>query len=104
MNSPAEKISGSGGAAGQCLARSVVDSLAEEPALEAVTIDRAHHKISVATLGRTDVNRLTERITTKFQAVEAVDPGHRCSLLSGKGDCFSCDLPLSEAERQRITI
>ena len=104
MNASLEKFSGSGGEAGQCLARSVVDTLAEEPALEAVTIDRAHHKISVATLGRTDINRLTERITTKFQAAEAVDPGHACSLLNGNGDCFTCGTPLSETERQRITI
>ena len=33
--------------AAQCLARSVVDTLAEEPSLEAVTIDAAHQKISV---------------------------------------------------------
>ena len=52
MNSSLEKHSGRGSGAGQCLARSVVDTLAEEPALEAVTIDRAHQKISVATLGR----------------------------------------------------
>ena len=60
-----------------CLARSVVDTLAEEPTLEAVTIDRAHQKISVATLGRADVARLTERITTKFQAAQTADAGRR---------------------------
>jgi len=104
MNASLEKVPGHGGGAGLCLARSVVDTLVEEPALEAVTIDRAHHKISVATLGRTDVNRLTERITAKFQAAEAVDPVHACSLLNGKGDCFSCGTPLSETERRKITI
>jgi Cd2+/Zn2+-exporting ATPase len=104
MNSSLEKPSGHGGGAGLCLARSVVDTLAEEPALEAVTIDRAHHKISVATLGRTDVDRLTARITGKFQAAEAVDSGHACALLNGKGDCFSCGTPLSDSERQKITI
>jgi hypothetical protein len=52
MNASLEKSSGRGGETGQCLARSVVDTLAKEPALEAVTIDRAHQKISVATLGR----------------------------------------------------
>ncbi len=104
MNAPLEKGSGSGGAAGQCLARSVVDTLAEEPALEAVTIDRAQQKISVATLGRTDVARLTERITAKFQAAQTADPSHACSLLSGRGDCLSCHRPLSEAEQKRITI
>jgi Cd2+/Zn2+-exporting ATPase len=87
-----------------CLARSVVDTLAEEPTLEAVTIDRAHQKISVATLGRADVAKLTERITTQFQAAQAVDPSRSCSLLSGAGDCFTCDTPLSEAERKKITI
>ncbi len=87
-----------------CLARSVVETLAEEPALEAVTIDRAHQKISVATLGRADVAKLTERITTQFQAAQTAHAGHSCSLLSGTGDCFSCDTPLSEDERKRITI
>src|SRR3974390_1190483 len=87
-----------------CLARSVVDTLAEEPTLEAVTIDRAQQKISVATLGRTDAAKLTERISSQFQAAQAADPGRTCSLLSGEGDCFSCDTPLSEDERKRITI
>jgi Cd2+/Zn2+-exporting ATPase len=103
MNSPAAKHS-EPPEANACLARSVVETLAEEPTLEAVTIDRAQQKISVATLGRTDVAKLTERITTQFQAVQAADPGRSCSLLSGEGDCFSCDTPLSEDERKRITI
>jgi Cd2+/Zn2+-exporting ATPase len=104
MNVSPEQTPGPGGETGQCLARSVVDTLAEEPALEAVTIDRAHRKISVATLGRTDVGRLTGRITTQFQAAGAADPGHACSLLNGMGDCLSCNAPLSETERQKITI
>jgi len=78
--------------------------MAEEPALEAVTVDRRQQKISVATLGRADVARLTERITTQFQAAQAADAGHVCSLLSGTGDCYSCDTPLSEDERGKITI
>ena len=104
MSSSLKKHSEPGPEAVQCLARSVVDTLAEEPALEAVTIDRAQHKISVATLGRTDVARLTERITAKFQEAQAADSGHVCSLLSGRGDCLSCHRPLSEAEQNKITI
>jgi len=87
-----------------CLARSVVNTLAEEPALEAVTIDRAHQTISLATLGPADVPKLTGRITSRFQAAQAADASHACSLLNGTGDCFSCDTPLSEDERKRITI
>ena len=104
MNAPREKNSGHDQETTQCLARSVVDTLAEEPALEAVTIDRAQKKISVATLGRADVARLTERITAQFQAAQTADAGHACSLLSGRGNCLSCNRPLSEAEQNKITI
>ncbi|HEX7570459.1 MAG TPA: cation-transporting P-type ATPase, partial [Verrucomicrobiae bacterium] len=107
MSSSHEKHSGRGGEAGQCLARSVVDTLAEEPALEAVTIDRAHQKISVATLGRIPqggIGRLTERITREFEAAQSVSTGRNCNLLTGQDDCRSCDRPLSETERKKITI
>jgi Cd2+/Zn2+-exporting ATPase len=88
----------------RCLARSVVDTLAEEPSLEAVTIDAAHQKISVATLGRTDVEKLTKRLTDKFQSAQNSDSNHACSLLSGKSDCAVCGSPFSDAERKKITI
>ncbi|MGB7769411.1 MAG: heavy metal translocating P-type ATPase, partial [Verrucomicrobiia bacterium] len=104
MNAPPEKRPAPGSEADPCLARSVVDTLAEEPTLEAVTIDRARQKISVATLGRADVAKLTERITTQFQAAQTTDAGRFCSLLSGAGDCLTCDTPLSEGERKQITI
>jgi Zn2+/Cd2+-exporting ATPase len=87
-----------------CLARSVVDTLAEEPALEAVTLDPLHKKISVATLGRVDVEKLTRRLTGKFQSAQAADSNHACSLLNGKTDCAVCGSPFSEAERKKITI
>jgi Cd2+/Zn2+-exporting ATPase len=104
MNAPPENRPARDREAGHCLARSVADALAEEPALEAVTIDRAQQKVSLATLGRADVPRLTERITSQLQAAQSADTGHVCSLLSGAGDCFNCDTPLPESERNRITI
>jgi len=104
MNAPPEKRSAQESEAGHCLARSVVDTLAEEPGLEAVTIDRAHQKISLATLGRADVNRLTERITTQFETAQAVSAERHCSLLTGRSDCATCDMPLSETERKKIVI
>jgi Cd2+/Zn2+-exporting ATPase len=107
MNSSLEKHSGRGSGSGQCLARSVVDTLAEEPALEAVTIDRAQQKISVATLGRVPqggIGRLTERIRAEFEAAQSVSAERNCNLLTGQDDCRSCDQPLSETEREKITI
>ena len=88
----------------RCLARSVVATLAEEPALEAVTIDRAQQKISLATLGRTDVARLTDRLTEKFHQAQEASDDDACGLLTGHGSCGTCATPLSVQELQRITI
>ena len=87
-----------------CLARSLLHTLAEEPALEAVTIDRAHQKVSVATLGRTDVDKLTARITRELESAQADAGENHCRLLEGKSRCDTCDLPLSETEQKKITI
>lgn len=87
-----------------CLARSVVEALADESALEAVTIDRSRRTISLATLGRADAARLTTRITEKFQEAQESPYNQKCSLLSGTGSCDVCDTPLSESERRRVTI
>ncbi|HSY43269.1 MAG TPA: heavy metal translocating P-type ATPase, partial [Candidatus Acidoferrum sp.] len=97
----AEKPIPQGAGTETCLARSVVDTLAREPGLEAVTIDPAHEKISVATLGRADVETLTRRVTEKIHATRE---GHTCTLLEGGRDCHVCDLPLSPDERRNIII
>jgi Cd2+/Zn2+-exporting ATPase len=104
MNSSPDKRTTHRDEAEQCLARSVVDTLVEESSLEAVTIDSAHRKISVATLGRADVEKLTQRLTGKFQSAQSAELNHACSLLNGKGDCAICGSPLSEAERKQFTI
>src|ERR1041384_7885838 len=88
-----------------CLASSVVDALSTEPSLEAVTINRAQQKISVATLGKTtDAPRVTESIANRIQSAYEKGVSENCLLLEGKGDCRTCDAPLSETERQKITI
>ena len=99
MNSAPEPL-----ASAACLARSVADTLAEEPSLEAVTFDIAQNKISVATLGRTDVEKLTRRLTEKISSAQNSAARPACSLLSGNGDCAGCDTPLSAAERKLVTI
>jgi Cd2+/Zn2+-exporting ATPase len=88
----------------QCLARSVVNALAEDPSLEAVTIDRARKTISVATLGRTDAPRIGERISQTFEQAQETQAKRHCTLLAGEGECQTCVQPLSEHERKRVTI
>jgi Cd2+/Zn2+-exporting ATPase len=87
-----------------CLARSLANTLAEEPVLEAVTIDRARQKVSVATMGRADVEKLTERISHKLAAAQSAQASQQCSLLAGRDECHTCRQPLTEDERRKITI
>ena len=88
----------------RCLARSVVDAFKEDPSLEAVTIDRSRQTLSVATLGKTDVPQVTERIRQTIQRAQTDQGEGTCQLLAGEGDCRTCAQPLSEAELRRITI
>src|SRR5436305_14630551 len=88
----------------KCLARSVLDALAQNPSLEAVTINRQRQTISVATLGQTDVPRLTEQISSTIQVAPATDSASSCNLLDGAGDCLTCDRPPSEQELRRVNI
>src|SRR5690349_5214479 len=90
--------------AAPCVARSVVQVLSENPALEAVTFKPESQTISVATLGKTDVPTLTERIRTTVQRAQEADKEHSCTLLEGTGDCRTCAQPLSDLELQKITI
>ena len=92
------------GSSNDCLTRSVLSALAEDPGLEAVTIDRARQTISVATLGKADVEGIEERINQTLAKAQAADQEHRCQLLAGAGDCLGCVRPIDEMARQRITI
>jgi len=87
-----------------CLARCVAETLAEEPTLEAVTIDTAQRKISVATLGRADVDKLKQKLSAKISSAQDSDAGKNCSLLTGQSNCATCRQPLSEHERRQITV
>ena len=87
-----------------CLTRSVVDALGAEPTLEAVTINRAEHTLSLATLGRTDEPRLAETVAGRIQKAYQAGQDEHCMLLQGVGQCLTCHAPLSEFERQKITI
>jgi Cd2+/Zn2+-exporting ATPase len=89
---------------GHCLARSLLNTMTEEPMLEAVTIDHAQQKVSVATLGRADVDKLTARLTRDLKSANDCVHNDDCCLLGGKTGCDACSKPLSEAERNRTTI
>jgi Cd2+/Zn2+-exporting ATPase len=87
----------------KCLARSVTQVLAEEPTVEAVTLNRSRNTISVATLGQADVPKIKERISASIQSAETKGD-FACGLLSGQSNCGECATPLTLAERNAIII
>jgi Cd2+/Zn2+-exporting ATPase len=104
MSPVSEKLAVDDPKAAKCVARSVAKAFSQDPTLEAVTIDRNRKTISVATLGQTNVPEITERIRNTIRIAQEADEEHPCLLLEGEGDCRTCAVPLSESERQRITI
>ena len=104
MSQEPKTIAPSEADATHCVTRSVVHALAENPTLEAVTIDRARHTISVATIGKIDVPELTARITSTIQRAREGVGEIGCTLLEGSGDCETCVRPLSAVERQAVII
>ncbi|MFA6547112.1 MAG: heavy metal translocating P-type ATPase [Limisphaerales bacterium] len=87
-----------------CLARSVAGMLAREPALEAVTIHRTEPAIAIATLGNREIEGLADRVTAAVAAGRQTSERHRCQLLAPTGSCTECDIPLSPAEHQSVTV
>ncbi len=104
MPGPFENLTADDPKAAKCVARSVAKAFAQEPTLEAVSIDRNRQTISVATLGKTNVPEVTERIRNTIRVAQEADEKHPCLLLEGEGDCRVCTIPLSESERRKITI
>src|SRR6185295_16320129 len=87
----------------ECLARSMTRVFVEEPTVEAITLNRPLKTISVATLGQVDAGRIQERVSATVQAAQG-DGNVSCGLLTGHGDCHTCDTPLTDKERRAITI
>lgn len=95
---------GDGHAQSSCIARSVVQVFDEEPALEAVTVDRGRKTVSLATLGRVDAEEITGRVSRELLACIDMSSTQPCALYAGVGDCLTCGRPLTEAEHRRVAI
>ena len=87
-----------------CLVQTVADAFAEEVALEAVKINRAHRSISVATLGRPDSLEIERAVTSRIEQMQQEDPPVRCKLLDGSPDCSTCPTPAPPDVARKITV
>jgi Cd2+/Zn2+-exporting ATPase len=68
----------------------VATALSRDPSLEAVTVDREQHTVSVATLGRTSDASVVAGLTEAVR--EAWAAGDGCGLLAGSSDCERCEV------------
>jgi Cd2+/Zn2+-exporting ATPase len=84
-----------------CLVQTVAEVMRQEPALEAVKIDRAGNFISVATLGQPDAD-LESVVTGRIRELQAQGPG--CRLLEGDADCGSCSISNDPAIQKNLLI
>lgn len=93
MNNAPSRPDKSGPAASRCLVQTVAEAFKDEPALEAVKIDRAQHSISVATLGKADNGEIEKVLTERLQRLQQEEAsGGGCKLLEGAPDCSGCTL------------
>ena len=86
-----------------CVVHVVANALATEPSLEAVTLDRENHAVSIAVLGKDKDDELAGRIAAKIEEIRPEATDH-CGLLEGKKSCNSCNVPFAPFERQSIEI
>lgn len=83
-----------------CVIREVSKILDEEPRLEAVALSEEERKLSIATLGNDENNRLADRVA---QAV--ADGAENCGQLAPDGTCPACgDKPASQVKNTRIVV
>ena len=88
----------------QCLVHSVAVALADEPALEAVTIEDSSESVFVATLGKVTDPTLEKRVAEMVRKVREASGSNECGLLQGKPNCDGCATPVDPIERGTITI
>ena len=87
-----------------CLVKSVAEVFAEEPALEAVRIDRAHQAISVATIGRPNPGEIEAAVSSRLRRLQEQPGNPRCVLLDGAPDCSTCAHPEGEGAQPNLTV
>mgnify|MGYP000754841155 CR=1 FL=1 len=87
-----------------CLVQSVAGAFAEESALEAVTIHREDHTVSLATLGRVDGTALEHRLRDTLQDTRSAEGPGSCQLLAGAPDCGACETVTDPALRAGLVI
>jgi Cd2+/Zn2+-exporting ATPase len=78
--------------------------MAEEPALEAVKVNRAEHTLSVATLGKPRHEDIQAFLGEQIEQSRAKPGGHTCALLESADACDACSLQSAPRLSDRIHV
>src|SRR5689334_7573513 len=84
----------------ECLLQVVGDAMKAEPSLEAVKLDHKKRAISIATLGKPQVDELEDELTHQISEIEKAN----CALLRGEKDCGACEPPNSKDTLRFLNI
>jgi Cd2+/Zn2+-exporting ATPase len=85
--------------------KTVAEALAEEPTLEAVSLNRAERRLSVATLGRPHAAAVEQGVKARIERLEEESAeGRRCGLLEGEPDCSRCPTPVPPETTRRLRV
>ncbi|MBC8003627.1 MAG: cation-translocating P-type ATPase [Opitutaceae bacterium] len=76
---------------GPCVLESMAQALDQDPALEAITINPADRKISIATMGRRVHPDLEATLSKAIIDAQEHTSKQDCQLLSGQTDCDTCE-------------
>jgi Zn2+/Cd2+-exporting ATPase len=87
-----------------CLVETVAEALAQEPALEAVKVDRQDQSVSVATLGPVDAAAIEKSVSERVRELRDREGLRHCGLLEGSSDCSTCPTPVRDEIKRGLTI
>ncbi len=88
-----------------CLVLSVAQAFAQDPALEAIKVNRPQNALSVATLGPTDTMIIQREVADRLGKVQEANADEsRCGLMKGERDCSKCPTPYPATAVKNLTV
>lgn len=86
-----------------CVVDAVTRVMAREGALRAVRLDRKAQKVSMATVGTSDLAHLERKLTTEIRLSHSPEE-HGCDLLRVSRDCNACPHKSLMEAREAVTV
>jgi Cd2+/Zn2+-exporting ATPase len=87
-----------------CLVQTVAEAMADEPALEAVKVNREQHTLSVATLGKPRHDDIQAFLGEQIEQSRRREGEPHCTLLDSAEACDTCAMQTAPRLNDRILV